>query len=79
MTKSTVVQTEKRPCAKAILEEDLPTVHRVRDVQVWGDQALIRFDDDNLFLSQFPHGWKVVAAGCTPQGHKPYDCQVDGA
>ena len=31
-----------------------------------------------LFLSQFPDGWKVVAAGCIPQPGRPYQCTVEG-
>ena len=33
---------------------------------------------DTVFLLRFPDGWRVSAAGCTPQGEAPYDCEVQG-
>jgi hypothetical protein len=33
---------------------------------------------DTVFLAEFPDGWKVVAAACTPRDRLPYDCQVEG-
>ena len=33
---------------------------------------------DTVFLATFPGGWRVVAAGCTPRGDRPYDCTVAG-
>ena len=33
---------------------------------------------DTVFLAVFPGGWRVVAAGCTPHGDRPYDCVVQG-
>jgi hypothetical protein len=31
-----------------------------------------------VFLAAFPGGWRVVAAGCTPRGDRPYDCTLQG-
>jgi hypothetical protein len=31
-----------------------------------------------LFLVELDEGWKVVAAGCVPQGERPYLCEVGG-
>ena len=46
--------------------------------QVWGGEAQVRMTGDTLFLHRFPQGWLVRAAGCTPRGDRPYDCQVGG-
>jgi hypothetical protein len=33
---------------------------------------------DTVFLSRFPTGWKVTAAGCVPRPGRPYQCAVKG-
>jgi hypothetical protein len=73
-----LVESEDAPCGAAILELDLPVAGAVRDVQVYGTAAQVRFGDDVLFLGEFPDGWKVTAAGCTEETHAPYDCQIQG-
>jgi hypothetical protein len=50
----------------------------VKAVEVWGGQAQIRLAGDTLFLNQTSNGWRVSAAGCTPNGQAPYDCEVQG-
>jgi hypothetical protein len=32
---------------------------------------------DTLFLTRTAAGWKVAAAGCTPQGEAPYLCRLE--
>jgi hypothetical protein len=65
------------PCTVALGEERLGG-GRVESVEVWGDEALVRLSDDTLFLTRTSGGWKVAAAGCTPNGDAPYDCRVEG-
>ncbi|MGW7613586.1 hypothetical protein ACWGKW_41400 [Streptomyces sp. NPDC054766] len=77
-TRSEVEDSEKKICAEAISEEDLPDGGPVRRVDVWGHQARAVLASDTLFLSQFPGGWKIVAAGCRPQSGQPYQCSVKG-
>jgi hypothetical protein len=77
-TRAEVAQSGKKPCPQAVLDEDLPAAAAVRATQVWGRSAQVRTRDDTLFLAEFPVGWRVVAAGCRPQGEMPYDCQVKG-
>jgi hypothetical protein len=48
----------------------------VLEVVVWGDRAQARTDADVLFLTEFESGWFVSAAGCAPQGDRPYQCEV---
>ena len=74
-----IEQSAEKPCAEAILEEDLPAPGQVLGADVYGQWAQVRMDDDTLFLAAFPGGWRVVAAGCTPRGERPYDCLVKGS
>jgi hypothetical protein len=65
-------------CAKGVLEEDLPEAGSVESSTAWGRSAQVQLASDTLFLSHFDDGWKVLAAGCSPQSGKPYDCTVQG-
>lgn len=56
---------------------DLPH-GQVREVQVWGDAAQARTDDDTLFLREKSDGWRVSGAGCRPRDERPYECEVGG-
>jgi hypothetical protein len=77
-TAAEVAQSAGKPCAEAVLDEDLPDPGDVRAVSVYGQWAQVRTSTDTLFLAVFPGGWRVVAAGCEAQGNRPYDCQVQG-
>ena len=64
-------------CAKAVAEDPPPGAARVVRSERYGQQARVVTDADTIFLSRFPSGWKVIAAGCTAQGGgKPYDCTI---
>jgi hypothetical protein len=65
-------------CAGAVLKQDLPTVAKIQKIDREGRSAFVVTDDDTMFLSQFPDGWKIIGAGCTEQGSAPYDCTVSG-
>ena len=69
---------EDAACAEAILDQDLPRPGTVRETAVYGQWAQVKLDDDTVFLAAFPGGWRVVAAGCTPQASRPYECSVEG-
>lgn len=77
-TRDTLESSEGKPCVKVIAQEELPVAGSVRGVEVYGNQGRTVFDGDTLFLSRFPDGWKVVAAGCTPDPGRPYTCVVEG-
>ena len=72
-------QSAGKPCADAILEEDLPAPGEVTGADVYGQWAQVRLAGDTVFLAVFPDGWRVVAAGCTPRAERPYDCRVKGS
>jgi hypothetical protein len=67
-----------KPCAEAILAEDLAPPGTVESAAVFGQWAQVRLAGDTLFLAVFPDGWRVVAAGCTPRPERPYDCALQG-
>lgn len=71
-----VASSTGKPCAEGVLEESLPPPGSLRRVEVWSVQAQVRGSEDTLFLSHFPDGWKVTAAGCHARPGKPYDCEV---
>jgi hypothetical protein len=92
-TRRELEQSAQQPCDQAVLAESIPDVGRVQDSNLFGGKAQVRFagargvradraDEagiaDTVFLAEFPDGWKVVAAACTPRDGLPYDCQVEG-
>ncbi|OQR59723.1 hypothetical protein B6E66_33745 [Streptomyces maremycinicus] len=78
-TRKEVESSAKKACPDAISAEELPTGGPVRGVDVHGRQARAVLASDTLFLSQFPGGWKIVAAGCKPRPGQPYECSVKGS
>jgi hypothetical protein len=74
---ATVAALEREgPCAAAT--GAAPQGGQVLDTAVWGDEAQVRLSGDTLFLTRTGAGWKVVAAGCTPDGDRPYVCLLEG-
>jgi hypothetical protein len=74
---ATVAALEREgPCAAAA--RAAPQGGQVLDTAVWGDEAQVRLSGDTLFLTRTGAGWKVVAAGCTPNGDLPYVCLLEG-
>jgi hypothetical protein len=77
-TRQELEQDQRAPCAKAILDDGLRGGASVSHAVVYGQQAMARLGNDTVFLSRFPSGWKVTAAGCEPQPGAPYQCQLKG-
>jgi hypothetical protein len=77
-TVSELEESAGKPCAQAILDEDLPEPGGVTDTAVYGQWAQVRLSGDTVFLGVFGGGWRVVAAGCSPRGDQPYDCTLQG-
>ncbi len=71
-------RSAEEPCPAAIVQENLPGPGRVEQSRVYGQWAQVRLTGDTVFLALFPGGWRVVAAGCTPRGERPYDCVLRG-
>jgi hypothetical protein len=77
-TRSQLEQSAKQPCVKAIGGEGLQPPGAPRHFASYGTMAQATFAKDVVFLAEFKTGWKVMAAGCTPQPGQPYNCQLQG-
>jgi hypothetical protein len=77
-TADEVAKSSGSPCARSILSVRLRG-GEVSSVAVYGLQAEVVLSTDTVFLSRFEDGWRVIAAACTPQQGKPFDCLVKGS
>ena len=78
-TKQEVEKAAKQPCEQAITDEDLPAdLGIVSATEINGNEAIVTAVGDTVFVSDFYGQWKIVAAGCSPQGDLPYDCELKG-
>jgi hypothetical protein len=77
-TAAELEQSAGKPCAEAVLDEDLPAPATITGTEVYGQWAQVRLATDTVFLATFPGGWRVVAAGCEPRRSRPYDCALQG-
>jgi hypothetical protein len=76
-TLATLEVSEGSACAQTI--GDLaPSDTQVLHTEVWGTEAQVRLATDTMFLTRTSAGWRVAAAGCTPNGDAPYQCRVEG-
>jgi hypothetical protein len=75
---SAVAQSAAKPCSTAIVGSGVGGRSRPLHVDAYGQNARAVFADDVIFLADFPAGWRVTAAGCTPRVDRPYDCSVEG-
>lgn len=65
-------------CPAALKQAKVPGVTGAPTTSVYGKNGLVRWRGEAVFVSRFPEGWRVVAAGCTAQHDKPYQCSVSG-
>jgi hypothetical protein len=78
-TRKELESSEGKPCAEAVLAQDVPDSSAVRKAEQYGLQSRVVLDKDVVFVSKFSLGWRVVAAVCQDRGEKlPYDCQIAG-
>ncbi|MEV4873319.1 hypothetical protein [Streptomyces syringium] len=77
-TREELAQSARATCEEAMGQEEVPAGGPVRHVDVYGNQARAVLAADTLFLSRFPDGWKVTAAGCEERPDKPYQCEIKG-
>ena len=77
-TRSGLEQSAGKPCASAILEEELPAPGPVKRSTSFGTMARVTFAADTMFVTEFRGGWKVTAAGCAPVPGHPYECRLKG-
>jgi hypothetical protein len=77
-TKAQLEQASGKPCGVAIAEENLAAADAFEDIAMFGTMAQVRFAGDTVFVTKFPRGWKVLAAGCSPVPGEHYDCRLQG-
>lgn len=77
-TRSELEQSAGRPCAEAILGEDLTIVRTPDGSEAYGAMAQVRYEGETLFLAELEDGWRIRAAGCTPAAHSRFDCTIKG-
>lgn len=77
-TKAQLEQGAGKPCRVALAEENLAAADAFENIATFGTMAQVRFAGDTVFVTRFPRGWKVLAAGCSPVPEKPYDCRLQG-
>lgn len=65
-------------CSQTLSQLVQPNGGLATAVQVYGKDAIVHLGSDTIFLARFTDGWRVTAAGCTPQPGRPYDCTVRG-
>jgi hypothetical protein len=76
-TRAALEDQEKSACRDAITQLDLQA-SRVEDVKVYVRSAMVELaSGDAAFLDEGQEGWRLSAAGCTPVGDKPYDCDLE--
>ncbi|MGO4340983.1 hypothetical protein [Pedococcus sp. 2YAF34] len=66
------------PCDSSLPLQVGPAGGIVRQVQVYGKDAIVHLSTDTVFLARFRDGWRVTAAACTSRGDRPYDCKIKG-
>jgi hypothetical protein len=65
-------------CEKALKEAEIEEATGTPRTEVHGQNGLVRWPDEAVFVSRFPGGWRVIAAGCRHRDDRPYDCSVSG-
>jgi hypothetical protein len=81
-TLSKLEQSAGKPCAEALLQEDVPGPERPTATQVFGTMAQVRYAGDTAFLTRSDRGWLVLAVACGARPaspDQPFDCRVGGA
>ena len=78
-TATALAQDEHTPCAKAIVELNLPTATEVARAKVYVTSAAAEVPGgDWMFLDEAPSGWEISAAGCRrTQPDLPLDCELE--
>jgi hypothetical protein len=65
-------------CESGLRGQELADAGKIVHTDIYGRNALVEFEKDTVFLTASKDGWKVTAAGCTPNGDAPFLCEVGG-
>jgi hypothetical protein len=78
--RQTLEQQAKAPCVRAVTTLQI-AARRTAHAVVYLDDARVDLAGgragEAVFLGRTPAGWRISAAGCTPQGERPYDCDLE--
>ncbi|WP_147422497.1 hypothetical protein [Pseudarthrobacter phenanthrenivorans] len=77
-TRQKAAQEQHSSCEDRLQNLQLEDVEAVTGTETYGRNAMVVFDNDTVFLTAARGGWKITAAGCTPEGEAPYTCEVGG-
>ena len=73
-------QQEKSPCPQAVTSLQV-SGRRALHAVVYLDEARVDLtggrSGEAVFLGRTSDGWRISAAGCTPKGEEPYDCDLE--
>lgn len=82
-TRSEVESSSGTSCAQGILDEGVQEAVGAPEVDVYATMARVRWPQETTFLARYDAGWRVYAAGCSPDPESPrdadrFDCDVQG-
>lgn len=77
-TRDKTAREQESSCEDHLRNLRIPEPGTVTRTEIYGRAALVEFENDAVFLAAAEGGWKITAAGCTPNGDAPYTCEVGG-
>ncbi|WP_306635126.1 hypothetical protein [Pseudarthrobacter siccitolerans] len=77
-TRGKTAQEQESSCEDHLGNLQIQEPGTVTRTEIYGRAAFVEFEHDAVFLAAAGGGWKVTAAGCTPNGDAPYNCEVGG-
>ncbi|GAB3520462.1 outer membrane protein assembly factor BamD [Arthrobacter monumenti] len=77
-TLETLEDDDVGTCAAKLRELAIGPAGSVESSGAYGRNAQVVLSQDTVFLTLSGQEWKVIAAGCTSRGERPYDCAVEG-
>jgi hypothetical protein len=77
-TRGKTAREQESSCEEHLGNLQVQEPGTVTRTEIYGRAAFVEFEHDAVFLAAAEGGWKVTAAGCTPNGDAPYTCEVGG-
>jgi hypothetical protein len=77
-TREKTAREQENSCEDHLRNLQLQEPGTVTHTEIYGRGAFVEFENDAVFLAASGGGWKITAAGCTPNGDAPYTCEVGG-
>ncbi|VXB76147.1 conserved exported hypothetical protein [Arthrobacter sp. 9AX] len=77
-TREKTAQEQESTCEDHLRSAHIQEPGAVTRTEIYGRGAFVEFENAAVFLANAEGGWKITAAGCTPNGDAPYTCEVGG-